>query len=431
MRIVVSDLLPFSFIAVFLILEALFSGGEIALIAADINRIRHKAKSGSRSAAVTLKLLDKPEWFLSTTSAGTNLCVVTNTALATSLFISMLGTARGEVASVMVMIPLILIVGEIVPKSIFQKHPEAVALKVSWFLWLASFILYPVVFVVSWISRGALNIFSRGEKKLYYMSYITKSGLEFVLRREEENSDIMKSEKEIIQRIFDFTESTVEEVMVPISNVAVLSIDTLLQKGARLVTEKGYSRIPVFRDQVYNIVGVLHSFDVLQTLYGSKIGIRDLSEDESIEKCVRSDVLFVPETKPTDELLVELQQRGEHMAIIVNEYGGAVGIVTIEDILEEIVGEIEDEYSEEGEMLCRRVGPGKYLFDAATKIDMVKDILSREIPEGDYETLGGYLLFKIGKIPERGESFRDKDILFIIEEVDMRSIREVMVVLPE
>jgi putative hemolysin len=158
------NLLTIVIIFLILCLEGLFSGGEIALVAADIHKIRNKAKTGSRSALMTMRLLERPEWFLSTTLTGTNLCVVTNTAIVTSLFISVLGAGRGEIVSVCVMIPLLLIVGEIVPKSIFQQHAEAIALRLSWFIWGASLVFYPIVFVISRISRSALYAFSEEQR---------------------------------------------------------------------------------------------------------------------------------------------------------------------------------------------------------------------------------------------------------------------------
>jgi putative hemolysin len=424
------NLLTIVIIILILCLEGLFSGGEIALVAADIHKIRNKAKTGSRSALMTMKLMEKPEWFLSTTLTGTNLCVVTNTAIVTSLFISVLGAGRGEIVSVCVMIPLLLIMGEIVPKSIFQQHAEAIALRLSWFIWVASLVFYPIVFVISRISRGALYAFSE-EQRTYYLPYITKAGLEFVLQRKADNGDIRTSEMKMIQRIFDFSESTAEQIMVPLSNITAFSTETTLREAALIISERGYSRIPVYRDRVYNIIGIVRSFDLLEVLYGDTPKSISVSENDSVETCVRKEVLYVPETKPTDELLFELQRRGEHMAVVVDEYGGAVGVVTIEDILEEIVGEIDDEYSDNGRKLYRKVGPGKYLLDAQIKIDYVREIIPFEIPEGDYETLGGYLLHKMERIPQRNESYRQGDILFIIEDADMKSIKEVLVVLPE
>ena len=424
------NLLSFFFIFLFLFLEGLFSGGELALVATDINRIRNKAKTGSRSAKITLKLLDKPEWFLSTTLTGTNLCVVTNTAIATSMFISIFGAARGELFSVLVMIPLLLIMGEIVPKSIVQQHAEFITLRLSWFIWVASFVLYPVVFVVSKISRSALFIFSQ-QKRTFYASYITRAGLEFLLQKDGDHGDIMTSEKEMVQKIFDFPESTAGNIMVPLSNVTALSADTTLREAALIIAEKGYSHMPVYQEQIYNITGILHSFDLLGALYGETAGLTSLSVDDSIEACTSDNVLYMPETKPADELLFELQKSGEHMAIIVDEYGGAVGIVTAKDILEEIVGEIDDEYSDEGEMLYTKVGPGRYLVNAKVKIDHMREIASLDIPDGDYETLGGFLLYMMGRIPKRRESFMHGNILFIIEDADMKSIKQVLVVLPE
>ena len=398
------SIMTFSFIVVFLFLQGLFSGGELALVAADINKIRSRAKAGSQSAQTALKLLNRPEWFLSTTLTGTNICVVTNTALATSMFISMFRTARGELFSIMVMIPLLLIMGELVPKSIFRQHPEAVALKISWFLWGASFVLYPIVFIISKISKGALNIFTQ-EQKTYYTPYITKTGLEFLLQKGGEESDIMTSEREMIQRIFEFTDSTAEDIMVPLSNVTALSSETTLRDAVHIVSEKGFSRIPVYHGRVYNMIGILHSFDLLDIFHGEAQQALLLSEDDPVEKCMRDNVLFVPETKPTDELLLELQKRSEHMAVVVDEYGGAVGIATIEDIVEEIVGEIDDEYVNK-ESHYRKIAPGKYLFSAQVKMEHVQAVIPESLPDGDYETLGGFLLYHMGKIPRRNETYK-------------------------
>ncbi|MDO9515440.1 MAG: hemolysin family protein [Syntrophales bacterium] len=422
-----TDLLFFLPILIFLFLEGLFSGGEISLVACDINIMRRKAKKGSRSAAMALKLMEKPEWFLATTLTGTNLCTVTNTALTTALFMSLFGTEKGAILAIVVMIPLILIVGEVIPKSIFQQNADRLAPKISWFLWIASWVLYPVVFLISRISRRVLSAFS-GNKDLAYASYITKHGLESLLR-DGKSGDIMKSEKEMIQRIFDFSDSTAGQIMVPLSNVTVLPAHTTISEATPIIVGKGYSQIPVYSDQIFNIIGVLYSFDILEALYRKDQGL--LSPDEvCVENYTKKNVLYIPETKLAKELFFELQSRREHMAVIVDEYGGAVGIVTIEDILEEIVGEIEDEYHSDGAVLYRKVGPGRYLFDAQAKIDTVRSLIPVHIPQGDYETLGGFLLYKMGKIPKRRDIFKHETITFVIEDADMKMIREILVILP-
>jgi len=422
-----TDLLFLLPILIFLFLEGLFSGGEISLVACDINIMRRKAKKGSRSAAMALKLMEKPEWFLATTLTGTNLCTVTNTALTTALFMSLFGTEKGAILAIVVMIPLILIGGEVIPKSIFQQNADRMAPKISWFLWIASWILYPFVFLISRISRRVLSAFS-GNKDLAYASYITKHGLESLLR-DGKSGDIMKSEKEMIQRIFDFSDSTAGQIMVPLSNVTVVPAHMTISEATPIIIDKGYSQIPVYSDQTFNIIGILYSFDVMEALYRKEQEI--LSPDEvRVENYTKKNVLYIPETKLAKELFFELQNRREHMAVIVDEYGGAVGIVTIEDILEEIVGEIEDEYHSEGAVLYRKVGPGRYLFDAQAKMDTVRSLLPVTIPPGDYETLGGFLLYKMGRIPKRRDIFKHGTVTFVIEDADMKLIREVLVILP-
>ncbi len=422
-----TDLLFLLPIFIFLFLEGLFSGGELALVACDINVIKRKADQGSRSAAIALKLLNRPEWFLATTLTGTNLCAVSNTVLTTALFISRFGNERGELLSILFMIPLILIVGEVIPKSIFQQNADRMAPKIALFLWTASWVLYPAVFVLSRISRRVLSSLS-GKKDLSYAAYITKNGLESLLR-EGKSEDIMKSEKEMIQKIFDFSDSTAGQIMVPLSNVSVLPSAMTISDAAPIIIEKGYSQIPVYSDQIFNIVGILHSFDILETLSIKAKG--SLSPDEvRVEDYTKKNILYIPETKLAKELFFELQSRRDHMAVIVDEYGGAVGIVTVEDILEEIVGEIEDEYQSDGAVLYRKVGTSKYLFNAQAKIDTVQSIIPVNIPQGDYETLGGFLLNKMGRIPKRSEIFRYDNVTFAIEDADTKMIREVLIVLP-
>ena len=416
-------------IVFFLVLEGLFSGGELALVASDRNKIRHKAKTGSRSAKVALKLLNRPDWFFATTLTGTNLCVITNTALATALFIGMFGLERGELISIAVMIPLILIVGEIIPKSVFQHNAEFVTLRICWFIWISSCILYPLVFLLSKITSGAVHIFTE-QRGTVYPQYITKSGLEYLLQNGGDRTDIMESEKDMIRRIFDFTDATVDEVMVPLSNITALSEKTSLKEATTLVAERGFSRLPVYRDQIFNIIGILHSFELLKVIHEKDAKTPTFEKGNLVEHCMKTDILYVPETKLAGELFLEMQDRRQHMAVVVDEYGGAVGIVTIEDILEEIVGEIDDEYHTEGRGFYRKTGPGKYLFKAYTKIDRFRELIPLNIPAGDYETLGGFLLHRMGRIPKRNEMLKEGQFLFVIQDADVKSIKEILVVTP-
>ena len=408
-----------------LCLEGLYSGGEIAFISSDINRIRYKAKKGSRSARLALKLLESPEWFLATTLTGTNVSIVTSTTLATALFITMLGTARGEMASMLVMVPTLLLM--IVSRSLFRQYAETMAIKLAYFVWYSSFLFFPVVYLIAKLSRGTLKI-STGEAGHPY-SYVTKNGLKYILEKQGVNTDILSVEKDMVRNIIDFSDVTVGRIMVPLSKMISLPVTATLQEATKLAAEKNYLRIPVYRDQIFNIIGILHYFDLLEKLREQAVNRSNVSENETIACCLKPVVFYVPETKIAKDLLIELHVRGERMAVVVDEYGGAVGIVTVEDILEEVVGEIDDEY-DKGEKLYKKIGPGKYLFNAQMHIDKVKQVTAVEIPEGDYETLGGFLLYEMGKIPKRRDVLRHGNILFVIEDADAKSIKEVLIELP-
>jgi len=409
-------------------LEGLFSGGELALVASDINKIRQKANRGNRSAVVTMKLLDRPEWYLSTTLVGTDLCIVASTSMATALFISLFGATQGSMVALVVMIPTLLIMGEIIPKSIFQQHAEFVAMRISWFIWISSWLLFPIVFLISLISRGTVRI-STGEKNIATSPYITKDGLKFILRHRGVDSDILGIEKEMIKNVIDFFDVTVDEIMVPLSTMIALPVTATLEEAAQLAAERKYLRIPVFRDQIFNVIGILHYFDLLEALHKNSSHIYHRSMNETIETCLKPVEFYIPETKLAKELLIELLIKGERMAVVVDEYGGAVGIVTMEDILEEIVGDIDDEY-DGGEKMFKKIGPGRYLFNAKTSIERIKQLFPLDIQEGDYETLGGFLLYRMGKIPRRRDTIRHNNALFIIEDADAKSIKEVLIEFP-
>ncbi len=408
-------------------LQGFFSGGEIALVSSDIHRLRQRARRGSRSAAKALELREKPHLFLSTAPIGTNLCEVTASTGATLLFISLFGPFLGEWLAVGVMIPVLLVFAEVIPKSICQARPENAAARLAPFLQAASWVLAPIVFIVSRVALRAVLLLT-GKKDLSYSPYITREGLvSLISDGSEGETDILRSEKDMVRRVFDFSETTAGEIMIPLSAVTALPVTATLADATRLVTEQGFLRIPVYRDQIINIIGVLDTFDLLACVrqepgwHGEMPG--------SIDACLNTDVFYVPETMPAKDLLLEMKTRGERMAAVVDEYGGAVGIVTLEDILEEVVGEIRDEF-DSGEKLLRRLGPGKYLFSARISMERIRKVLPVDLPEGDYETLGGFVLSRTGRIPRRRDAFTVGPATFTVEDAGERAVREVMVQFP-
>jgi CBS domain containing-hemolysin-like protein len=409
-------------IAVCLVLEGIFSGGEIALVSADIHRVQHQANRGSQRARTAVRLMQRPEWFIATTLTGTNLTIVASSTMATAIFIRHFGTTSGELLSALVMIPIIVIM--IIFRSLFQQYAERAAVCLAPFLRFCSWLFFPFVYLLAKLSRVAVSISAAEEGPSPGSSYVTKGGLKRLLD-EGTGQDILDAERKMVRHVIDFSEVTVEKIMIPISAVSALSADASKEVAATMFRESKYLRLPVYREQAINIVGMLQFFDLLSYRLEKKAA----AGDGGVRDCVNPSVYYVPETKRAFELLVEMRGRGERMAVVVDEYGGAVGIVTLEDIIEEIVGEIPGEH-ETGKRHFRKLGPGRFLFQARMKLETFREIIPAQIPDGDYETLGGFLLQRIGHIPTRNETLRVGDYLFVIEDADARSIREVVVIGP-
>lgn len=403
-------------IIVFLFLEGFLSGSEIALVAANRKRLNYLGRSNSRVARLTHRILREPSWLLSTTLVGSNLAEVANTALVTSIFIGLYGS-RGDLYAFLLLAPLILIYGEILPKTLFQQKADYWVSKVAPIIWVFSIILFPLVWIMSGATRFVFGLLRlKGEKG----PYITREELQLLLRTEGEATDMKPMEKDMIHRIFRFSTTKAKEVMIPLVEVVVLEENSSVEEAIALTRQENYSRYPVFRERVDNIVGILHSFDLLLAL----------GKEQTVQSFVRP-ISFFPETKPVDELLLELQRNHEAMAAVVDEYGGAVGIITVEDILEEVVGEIEDEY-DIGQPLYKKVGPRKLVINARMEVDHINEILKLGLPKKeDYETLGGFVLEKLGRVPQPGERFRFKGMLFEVLKADERSVAEVLVTLKE
>ncbi|MDD4092006.1 MAG: hemolysin family protein [Smithellaceae bacterium] len=408
-----------------LILEALYSGGEVALFSSDINKIKYYARRGSSAARQAVKLKEHPEWFISTALIGTNLAIIVASTLATGLLIQYFGAKLGEQIAFLIMLPTLFII--IIIRSIFQHYAEFMAIRVAHFIRLSSYVFYPLAYFVAAISRGAVNLSS--DPKIRQHSYITKEGLKYILGEKTEGGDILTTEKEMVSRVFDFSELTAEKIMVPVSALTALPQQMKLDEAARVVAAKKYMRIPVYSDTAYNIVGILHYFDLLDALLKQQ-QTPEPKNEATVAGCMRKDVFYVPETKKAGPLLMDMQRRREQMAVVVDEYGGAVGIVTMEDIGEEIVGSVDEDYNK-GEKLYKKGAPGRYLVNGRMKIEDLNQILLTKLPEGNYETLGGFLIAQAGRIPLRRERLEFGGMIFVVEDSDQRSVREVLVIAPQ
>lgn len=410
-------------ILICLLLEMLYSGGEVALFASDINKLKKRAHQGSKSAGQAVKLKEKPEWFISTALVGTNLAIITASTLMTGLLIAHYGPAQGEKKAFMIMIPTLFLM--IIARSVFLQYAEAMAVKVAYFIRVSSVLFYPIAFVIASVSRRTVH--SSSDRKAPHTSHITKEGLKYILGEKTKGGDIMTREKEMVSRVFDFSELTADKIMVPLSALTSLSSTMKISEAAAVVADKKYMRIPVYADTVCNIVGILHYFDLFEMLLRNRL-MPDRVGEATVASCMRSDVFYVPETKKVSELLPLMQKKQEQMVVVVDEYGGATGVVTIEDIGEEIVGTI-DEYVA-GEKLYRTITPGRYLVSGRMEMDTLRQLVKVKFPEGNYETVGGFLMQQMGRIPKPKERYQYGGVTFIIENADQKSIKEVTVVAP-
>jgi len=393
--------------------EAFFSGAEIALYSANKLKIRHNAEQGSRIAKLMLQMLDKPEQMLGSTLVMHILVVVTGTSLATAVFVNWLGHG-GEWAALVIMTTLVLTVGEIFPKAIFQHHADQLVGVVILPLRAVFYICYPVAYLITWLIGQGLRFFGlQSENK---NPFVTKEELALLVRLTDRSSALGVHERRMIRRIFGFSDTRVREAMIPLVEVVALedhaSVDELIQA----IREHGFSRIPIFQDNIHNLVGWVNALDVLSMPPGER----------SFRHLIRP-AYYVPETRRIGDLLKDVQQKGIPLAVVVDEYGGSVGIVTIEDMLEEIVGEIEDEYDAR-ERLYEILPDGSFRIDARMEIDAINEILGLHLPTGDYATLAGFILDQLERIPQRGELLMHDGLMLEVEEATNRMVERVHVV---
>jgi len=392
--------------------EGFFSGTETAMVSVDRARIKALAEQGSKKHTLVDAILHTPEKFFSTTLLGTNIFEVLSNAIATLLIINYLGE-QYKYATILIMTPFILILGEIVPKTVYRYHAEQITPYLVYPLKVMSILFYPFVIVLTWLTTLFMMLLGVSSARL--KPHATREDLENYLDMWNIDSGLRTAEKKIVERIFDFSETEVEDIMIPLINIESLELHDHIDKAISCAQKTGYSRIPVFSEEAYNIIGIVHAFDLLTA-----------QQKTQTLKDIMRPAPYVPNTAPVDELLKQLRTEGNSIAIVVDEYGGTIGIVTIEDILEEVVGEIYDEYDKE-EHFFVKIGKNKYLVNARMEIDELNDHLKLQLPKNDYETVAGFLLKHMERIPRIGESFQFANLKFIITEADKRSIKKVSI----
>jgi len=393
--------------------EGFFSGAEIALVNADRYKLALMADEGSKRARAALRLVEQPSLFFSTTLIGTNIFTVTGSVVITLFIMHRLGEAYAPLA--ILYWPLTLIFGEIAPKSIYQHYADRIVLKIAPVLLFISIVLRPVIWPLSKLTDLILG--SRTKKRA--APPISREDLETMMDLDANmSSDVRPQERTMIARIFDLAEKKVEKIMTPLVDVDAIPLTSSREEAARVLEETEYSRLPVYEEQIHNILGILENTDLL------------FADPSSEVRNIVQPAYFVPEEMPLDNLLVAMKRKGEPMAIVVDEYGAATGIVTTEDLLEEVVGEIRDEH-DEIKPLYKRLGPKRFLVDGRMEIEHANERLKLGIEDGDYETVAGYVIHYFERIPHKGEKITIGKFIYTVLRASERAVYEMEITAKE
>jgi putative hemolysin len=400
-------------IGCFILVEAFFSGSEIGMIAINRIKMKKKADEGNGSAQIVLDLLNTPEKLFATTSLGTNLAVVSSTSIFTAYMVTNMGP-KGELLAMVILSPLILFAGEIVPKIILQNRADTIMPFLIRPLNISLELLSPIISFFTGISNFVtykLIRLPKKDKKSFSRDQILQ-----VLSLDSQTIALDAAERTMIHKIFNFGEITVDQCLVPLVQLIAIRDDSTLKEAHQLAVETGLSRFPIFHERMHNIIGILNTFDLLnQTI-----------DDSPLTHLIRP-AHYIPPNKKIDDLLKELQKRGLHMGVVVDEYGGCIGLTTVEDLLEEIVGEIEDEYDKPEQKFQPYPGGG-YIIDGEMEIDAINETIKLNLPTGDYETLAGLILNRLQTIPQTGEQITVEDVRLTVKETSRRKIQSIIAI---
>ena len=394
-----------------LALSGFFSGSETALLSLDKLRVRFLQNQAHPKADKLADLLDNPDRLLSGILVGNNLVNIAASVIATGLFVSWFGE-QGEWLTVLILTPVLLIFSEICPKTYAAQYPEKMSFLVLTPIRFVVWILSPVISVVSAVSRVLTSFLRKNESESLSVS---EDEIRAMIELGEESGVVAAEQRQMLHGIFDLSETRVRDIMIPRTEMTAIDLATDFHTVLEIARKTRHSRFPVYNENLDTIIGIIHSKDIL--------GYIGRTEQFSLKELAR-DPYYVPESKRIGVLLQSFRKKREHLAVVVDEYGGVEGIVTLEDVVEEIVGEIHDEYDID-ELDFRELSRGHYLIDAAMPLREVNRRFGLELPEEHVTTLAGYVLQIMGKIPVEGDRCEDGDIIFRVRRMEDRRIEEV------
>lgn len=402
-------------LVIFLGLSAFFSASETALMSLSKIRIRYMVDENIKGASLVSKLVENPGKLLSAILIGNNVVNIGASALATSLAITYFGQNGVGIATA-IMTVLVLIFGEITPKSIAARNSEKVSLKVSRPIYVITTIFTPIALVFTYVTNGIVKLF--GGKVEMGKPYITEEELKTIVDVSHEEGVLEVEEKQMIYNVFEFGDSQVKDVMVPRTDMVAVEVNSSYEDIIEVFKREQFSRVPVYKDTTDNIVGILHIKNLV--FYDSSKGKFDIN-DYMIKP------YFTYEFKPTTELFEEMRKNRIAMTVVLDEYGGTAGIITTEDLVEEIVGEIEDEYDDDEHHEIEVIKEDEYIVDGSAKIDLVNEMIGTNIESEDFDSIGGFVIGEIGGFPKKGETVECGNIKFIIEDIDKNRIKKLKI----
>ena len=377
-------------IVIFFLLSAFFSGMETGLISIDRMKMEQQAKKSKKKKQI-LSVLENPDKLFGTTLFGTNISVV----IVTSLSILLINTFNqkkvfhiSESAATLLIAGAMLIFAEIIPKALYRENPNKLVTRGFPLLRLFSLILLPFVKFVSLLNSLLARMFKLSEKNGFHI--LTREDLSYMLAETKDDGILHEDQRDMLEEALEFTELDAENVMIHRTEIVAFEKNTPVEEVISIAKEKGFTRFPVYDEDLDHIIGILIIYDLIKKDNVGKMKASDFVRE----------AFFAPETMDVDNLLAEMQANKNSMAIIIDSYGGTAGLVTIEDILEEIVGEIEDEY-DTAPREVEKIGENHYIVQGFVEIDFLNDEYEMNLPEGDYETIAGLIIDKLEKLPRQ------------------------------
>ena len=401
-----------------LIVEGFYSGSELALLSADRFFLKKKGKQGNQGAHLALKLLKSPDRILSSTLLMTSTCVMAISVLLTLEFRKIFPD-HGEIYAVAVGSLLVIVFGELLPKFLYRKFSNFIVPRVAKPIFYTQKVLAPFIHLTSLYTSQITKVIGPIELLWSGKKQSAKDELQGLLTTDSEDTQIKSNEKRLIKKILKFRDKISKDGLVPLIQIDAIEKQSTLFEAFELYQQKKHSRLPVYDERIDNIVGVLELNQI----------IRQNDLKQKIDRFIKPAV-YVSENQKLEEILNEMIEQDFQLAVVVDEYGGAVGILTREDIFEQIVGDLEDEDDLE-KRLIRSIGPNEWLVKARATISQLNEELQIELPEGDYDTIGGFLLRQFSRIPEPGDELyfdtRAGQLHFVIRDATRRRIESVSI----